>query len=101
MDKRVALARLPADASERVGISYEWTGYMKVSLGLFAILLAGGALFGEEKSFHLESVGVRGGASKIYAHAPFYQVEAFANWDLPWRWDYEWGGYLQMRLDVT
>src|SRR5262245_56284488 len=75
---------------------------MKVRLGWFAILLTTGAtLSGEDHSFRLESVGVRGGASKIYAHAPFYQVEAFVNWDLPWRWDYESGCYLQTRLDLT
>jgi hypothetical protein len=31
----------------------------------------------------------------------FSQAEGFANWNAPWRWDYDCGWHIQTRLDLT
>ncbi len=49
----------------------------------------------------LESSGVRGAFSDPFKHARFYHTEAFINWNLPWRWEWESGGHVQSRFELT
>jgi hypothetical protein len=49
----------------------------------------------------LESVGVRGGFSANTTGQIFNQAEAFANWNLPWRWDLGKEWHLQSQLDLS
>lgn len=46
----------------------------------------------------LESIGVRGGVSD---NANFSQVEALADWKLPWRWDWTTDWHLQTKLNCS
>lgn len=70
-------------------------------LRLLTLLWLAGTLQAQADGFKLESAGTRGGVSKRKEAERFHQVEAFVNWDAPWRWDYDSGWYIQTRLDVT
>jgi hypothetical protein len=65
-----------------------------------ACLLAGVSL-SRAAEFGLESLGARAGFSLNPASREFYQVEAFANWTLPWAWDLGKDWSLQTRLDLS
>ena len=51
--------------------------------------------------FSFESAGARFGGGASSSNGDFHQVEAFVDWNLPWRWDLgkKWG--LESRLDLS
>ncbi|HTX20810.1 MAG TPA: acyloxyacyl hydrolase [Candidatus Aquilonibacter sp.] len=49
----------------------------------------------------LQSAGVRGGISLNSHSYTFRQAEAFAEMNLPWRWDFHSDWYFQTRLDAS
>ena len=62
-------------------------------------LLASLTATGRAEGFLPESTGLRLGLATSPASTDFHQAEAFADWNLPWKWDLgaQWG--LQTRLD--
>jgi hypothetical protein len=68
---------------------------------LFACLWLAGAFHAQAEGLSLESAGTRGGFSKRKHADRFQQIEAFVNWNAPWRWDYDCGWHIQTRLDLT
>lgn len=64
-----------------------------VGLAMGARAVAGGLT--------LDSAGARGGFSAKGSKLSFYQTEAFADWNLPWRWAPESGFRLQTKLDAS
>ena len=44
---------------------------------------------------------MRAGVAGSDSSSDFHQVEAFADWDLPWDWDWGAGWWLQSRLDAS
>ncbi len=55
----------------------------------------------QASSLTWESTGVRGTFSNPFNHARFFRVEAYSNWDLPWRWQWGEDWRVQSRLDLT
>src|SRR5947208_3232880 len=51
------------------------------------------------EDFHVESAGARFGLSAESRSENFHQAEGFANWDLPWHWEFASNWRLQSRLD--
>lgn len=68
---------------------------------LSVFILLAGMLLSSAEEFRLESAGTRFGTSKIGSDAQFYELDAYANWNLPCRWHCFCGCYLQWRVDVT
>jgi hypothetical protein len=56
---------------------------------------------GSAEDFRLESVGARGGISANLTGVSFNQAELFANWNLPWAWDFGREWLLASRLDFS
>src|SRR5262249_53114882 len=56
-----------------------------ICVGMLTAIQSGKAL---DFSLHLESVGARGGFGVNTESQDLNQAEAFANWDLPWRWEF-------------
>lgn len=53
------------------------------------------------EGLRLESTGVMVARSEAKSGNSFYQTEAFAHWDLPWRWGGDTGFHWQPKLGVT
>src|SRR5438874_182048 len=53
------------------------------------------------ESFRLDSAGGRFGFSAESRSENFHQAEGFANWALPWGWDFGEDWRLQSRLDLA
>ena len=69
--------------------------------GLATVVGCAMAGSGVAEGMHLESSGIRGGFSAKGSKLSFYQTEAFTDWNLPWRWEPEWGFRLQTKLDAS
>ena len=66
--------------------------------GVFVVVAA----TGRGQCFIPESVGVRGGASFTGGQGgEFYQTEAFADWNLPWKTESDSGWFLQTKLNLS
>jgi len=68
---------------------------------MMSVWLVLGGPAGKASDFCWESVGVRQGISSKRGEDAFYQTEAFANWRLPWAWEYSSGWEIATRLDLT
>ena len=75
-------------------MSWRWSA---AAFALASLLSSTGLCEGQE--LRLESVGARFGFYPFGAGSHFYQAEAFANCDLPWKWDLGRQWSLQSRLD--
>lgn len=64
----------------------------------FFLSLAG---LSSAQDFHVESAGARFGLYPFGAASHFYEAEAFANLDLPWRWNLGKKWTLQARVDAS
>jgi hypothetical protein len=53
------------------------------------------------QEFRLESAGVRGGTGATHSVQYFCETDAFADWNLPWRWSLGANWHLQPRLDIS
>jgi lipid A 3-O-deacylase len=70
--------------------------------GLLASLFVVAAGTGRAQHFIPESIGVRGGAAfSLSQSGEFYQTEAFADWNLPWKLESESGWFLQTKLTLS
>lgn len=65
------------------------------------VVLATWAVPAQAIELTLDSSGVRGACSNPFNHARFYHVEAYLNWNLPWRWKPGDDWTIQSRLDLT
>jgi hypothetical protein len=55
----------------------------------------------EAEDFHFDSAGARFGFSAESRSESFHQAEGFANWALPWGWDFGKDWHLQTRFDLA
>lgn len=53
------------------------------------------------EGLRLQSVGTRAAMSQRELNNNYYQAEAFANWDVPWRWGKENKLHFQPRLGLS
>ena len=70
-----------------------------LSSGAIWLLLSSTQL--EAQEFRLESAGARFGFRAESRTDEFYQTETFANFDLPWYWEFCSNWRLQSRLDLA
>ena len=70
--------------------------------GLLASVFVVAAGTGRAQYFIPESIGARGGASFTGGQGgEFYQAEAFADWNLPWKTESDSGWFLQTKLTLS
>lgn len=75
-----------------------WRGFFKwAAVGILLTAPAGTRAQG----FSPESAGARFGLGANTSSQDFHQVEAFADWDLPWQWNLGAKCSLQTRLDLS
>jgi hypothetical protein len=65
--------------------------------GVFWLFAAGG----RAEDFRLESAGMRFGFTANFTSKGFHQAEAFADLELPWRWQWASHWELQSKLDLA
>lgn len=78
-------------------------GYSIRGLIAGALVIAAGTGHARSlRSFIPESIGVRGGGAFSQSQTgEFYQTEAFADWNLPWKLESESGWFLQTKLTLS
>jgi len=64
-------------------------------------MLATAACASGAEGLRFESAGARAGIPATLGGSDFHQAEAFANWNLPWGWDFGTDWRLQSRLDLS
>ena len=72
--------------------------YLALSITAGVLLTASGS---RGEALQLESAGTLVGLSQTKSGNNYYQAEAFAHWNLPWRWGNDTGLHWQPRLGIS